>query len=32
MYKNEFDKDISPYTWAFVGLMVASVIISLLFS
>lgn len=32
MYKNEFDKDMSPYAWIFVGLIVALKIISLLFS
>lgn len=32
MSKIEFDKNMSPYTWIFVGLMVALVIIGLLFS
>ena len=32
MSKIEFDKDTSPCTWLFVGLMVALVIIGLLFS
>ena len=32
MSKIEFDQDMSPYTWIFVGLMIALVIIGLLFS
>ena len=32
MSKIEFDKDMSPYTWIFVSLMVALVIIGLLFN
>ena len=32
MSKIEFDKDMSPYTWIFAGLMIALVIIGLLFS
>ena len=32
MSKIEFDKDMSPYTRIFVGLMIALVIIGLLFS
>lgn len=32
MSKIEFDKDMSPYTWIFVGLMIALIIIGFLFS
>lgn len=32
MSKIEFDKDMSPYTWIFIGLMITLIIIGLLFS
>lgn len=29
--KIEFDKDMSPYTWLFIGLMIAFIVIGIIF-